>query len=160
MFLWFMAWGVLVVLFVFASTTVDYRFVAAGSVLPLAETISGSPWVLHTLPGGAAVLALVVAATSGPGRRLVRRRWLGLPIGIFVFLAVSGSWSRTALFWWPVGGAGGVGHGLAPEWDRPLAVMLVMETAGLIAVIGLVRRFRLTDRANLRALLATGRLGR
>ena len=41
MFFWFLACGVLVVLFVFDSPAVDYRFVAAGSVLPVAETATG-----------------------------------------------------------------------------------------------------------------------
>ena len=160
MFLWFLACGVLVVLFVFDSAAVDYRFVAAGSVLPLAETATGSPWLLHTLLGAAALLGLVMAATAGRGRRLTRRRWLGVPIGVLVFLAASGSWSRAALFWWPLGGAGGVGQGLPPELDRPLGVILALEAVGLAALAWLARRHGLTDRSRLRALWATGRLPR
>ena len=160
MFFWFLACGVLVVLFVFDSPAVDYRFVAAGSVLPVAETATGAPWLLHTLLGAAALLVAVMAATAGRGRRLARRRWLGVPIGVLVFLAASGSWSRAALFWWPLGGAGGVGQGPPPELDRPLGVILALEAAGLLALAWLVTSRGLASRRGLRALLATGRLPR
>ena len=114
MFLWFVACGVLLVATVFDSPGIDYRFVAAGSVLPLAEDLTGSPWVLHTLAGGALLLTAVMAATAGRGRRLLRRRWLGLPIGALTFLIASGSWLRTELFWWPFAGTGGAGSGHPP----------------------------------------------
>lgn len=160
MFLWFLACGVLVVLFVFDSPAVDYRFVAAGSVLPLAEAATGSPWLLHTLLGAAALLGVVMAATAGRGRRLARRRWLGVPIGVLVFLAASGSWSRAALFWWPLGGDGGVGQGPPPELDRPLGVILGLEAAGLLALVWLARSRGLASRRGLRAFWANGRLPR
>lgn len=160
MFLWFVAWGVLVVAFVFDSSGIDYRFVVAGSVLPLAENLTGSPWVLHTLSGGVLLLAAVMAATAGRGRRLLRRRWIGLPIGMLVFLVASGSWTRTALFWWPLGGDGGAGHGIPPELDRPFVVLVALEIVGLAATAWTVRRFGLTDRGRLRSLAVTGRLAR
>ena len=49
MFFWFVAAAVLLVLFVFDSPAVDYRWVAFGGVLPLAEAFTGRPWILHTL---------------------------------------------------------------------------------------------------------------
>ena len=160
MFVWFLACGVLAVAYVFDSSGVDYRFVAAGSVLPLAENLTGSPWVLHTLIGSVVLLAAVMAATTGRGRRLLRRRWLGLPIGTFVFLAASGSWSRAELFWWPLGGDGGVGHGVAPELGWPLAAVLALEALGLLGIVWTVVRFELRNPAKLRALAASGRLER
>ena len=41
MFFWFVAAAVLLVLFVFDSPAVDYRWVAFGGVLPLAEALTG-----------------------------------------------------------------------------------------------------------------------
>ena len=160
MFFWFAACGVVTVALVFGSGGVDYRFVALGSVLPLAENLTGSPWVLHTLAGSVALLAAVMALTAGRGRRLTRRRWIGLPLGTLVFLVASAAWSRTALFWWPVGGGGGVGHGVPPEFDRPLAILLVLELAGVAALLWTARRFDMTDPERRRAFLTTGRLTR
>ena len=119
MFFWFAACGVVVVALVFGSSGVDYRVVALGSVLPLAENLTGSPWVLHTLAGSVVLLAGVMALTAGRGRRLRRRRWIGLPIGTLVFLVASGTWSRTALFWWPFAGSGGVGQARPPSSTAP-----------------------------------------
>ncbi len=160
MFLWFAACAVVAVALVFGSSGVDYRIVALGSVLPLVENLSGSPWVLHTLAGSVVVLTAVMAVTAGRGRRLRRRRWIGLPIGLLVFLVASGAWSRTALFWWPVGGSGGVGHGVPPEYDRPIAIIIAFEFAGIAALIWTARRFGLSDRDRRQAFLRTGRLTR
>ena len=158
MFFWFAACGVVAVALVFGSSGVDYRVVALGSVLPLAENLTGSPWVLHTLAGSVVLLTTVMLITAGRGRRLLRRRWIGLPIGTLVFLVASGSWSRTALFWWPVGGSGGVGHGSPPELDWPLAMMITLELAGIAALAWMARRFNLVDPDRRRALLKSGRL--
>ena len=89
MLLWFVAAAVGAVLFVFDSPAVDYRFVAAGGVLPLLEAITGRPYILHTLLGSVALMTLVMAVTVG--RRILRRRLLGIPIGTFVFLVASTS---------------------------------------------------------------------
>ena len=145
---------------VFGSSGIDYRVVALGSVLPLAENLTGSPWVLHTLAGSVVLLTAVMLVTAGRGRRLLRRRWIGLPIGTLVFLVASGAWSRTALFWWPVGGSGGVGHGGPPEFDRPLIVLLLLELAGIAALAWTARRFNLSDPQRRQALLKKGRLTR
>ena len=160
MFFWFAACGVMAVALVFDSGGVDYRVVVLGSVLPLAENLTGAPWVLHTLAGSVVLLAAVMALTAGRGRRLRRRRWIGLPIGTLVFLAVSGAWLRTALFWWPLGGTGGVGHGPPPEVDRPIAVIAALEVLGLVALIWTARRFGLSDPQRRRTLLTAGRLTR
>ena len=160
MFLWFAACAVVAVALVFGSSGVDYRVVALGAVLPLVENLTGSPWVLHTLAGSVVMLIGVMTLTAGRGRRLRRRRWIGLPIGALVFLVASGSWSRTALFWWPVGGSGGVGQGVPPEYDRPLAIMIAFELAGIAALIWTARRFGLSDPQRRQTFLTTGRLTR
>ena len=160
MFLWFAACGVVAVALVFGSSGVDYRVVTLGAVLPLAENLSGSPWVLHTLAGSAVLLVGVMALTAGRGRRLRRRRWIGLPIGTLVFLVASGAWSRTALFWWPLGGSGGVGQGVPPEYDRHVAVLIALELVGIAALAWTARRFSLSDPERRQAFLTTGRLTR
>lgn len=158
MFWWFVACAVVAVAMVFASSGVDYRVVALGSALPLAENLTGSPWMLHTLGGSVVALAAVMALTAGRGRRLRRRRWIGLPIGMLVFLVAGGSWTRTALFWWPFAGGDGVGHGIPPEYDRPLVVLIVLELVGLAALAWTAHRFALSDPDRRRAFLTTGRL--
>lgn len=154
-FLWFIGVSVVAVWAVFQSPALDYRVVMVGSVLPLVELVAGRPLVLHTLAGAVIALGLVMAVTVR--RRLVRRRWLGIPIGLFVHLVLDGVWTDTALFWWPFAG---------PLPDVPLPEVsrgwwsLVMEVAGLAAMGWWVRRFRLTERERLRAFLVDGRLGR
>ena len=160
MFFWFLACGVIVVALVFDSGGVDYRFVAAGSVLPLVESATGSPWVMHTLAGSAALLFGVMAATAGRGRRLARRRWLGLPVGSLVFLAAGGAWQRAELFWWPAAGLDGLGSGTPPEFDRPLVLLLSLEALGLAGLVLLARSRGLADSGMRRRFLRTGRLAR
>ncbi len=158
MFLWFVASAVLGVLFVFDSPAIDYRFVAVGGVTPLLETVSGRPLVLHTLLGSVGLMVLVMAATVG--RRVLRRRLLGLPIGTFIFLVAAGAWARTDLFWWPVAGFDGIAGRPIPEFDHPVGVLLLFEGIGLVALVWLVRRFELHTEANRSVLLQTGRLPR
>ncbi len=144
------------VLLVFDSPAVDYRFVAAGGVLPLLESLTGRPYVLHTLLGSVALMTLVMAATVG--RRIVRRKLLGVPIGTFVFLVASTSWTRTELFWWPVAGLDEIGIGPVPEYDHPVAVLVVLELVGIGLLVWISRRFQLAKPTNRAELLRTGRL--
>ena len=157
-FFWFVACGVVVMAYVFGGGGADYRVVAAGSALPLVECVTGSPWILHTLAGSAVLLFIVMVATAGRGRRLRRRRWLGLPVGTLVFLAASGSWHRTALFWWPFAGAGAIGHGSLPEFDRPVGLILLLEVIGCTALLFVARNRGLADPDRRWQLLKTGRM--
>lgn len=156
MVLWFVATAVLAVFFVFDSPAVDHRFVAAGAVLPLVEIVTGRPWVLHTLLGSVMMLTVVMVTTFG--RRVRRRRLLGIPIGSFMFLVFSGSWSRTGLFWWPLIGADEIGSGTPPELDRPVVVIALLELAGIAGLVWLWRRNELGTAANRDRLVKTGRL--
>lgn len=156
MFVWFVATAVLTVYFVFDSPALDYRFVALGSVLPLVETVTGSPWILHTLVGSVGALAVVMGLTIG--RRIRRRRLLGIPIGTFLFLVFSGTWTQTGLFWWPMAGLDAIGTGVPPEFDRPLPLLLVLEAIG-IGALGWLWTSRDIGRPETRTrLLRTGRL--
>jgi len=154
--LWFVATAVCAVLFVFDSPAVDYRYVALGGLLPLLEALTGRPWVLHTLLGSVALMSLVMALTVG--RRLLRRRLLGIPIGTFVFLVASASWTRTELFWWPVAGLDEIGVGPLPEYDHPFAILVLLEIVGLGLLVWVTRRFALALPANRDELRRTGRL--
>src|SRR3954452_9699354 len=103
MFLWFAGLSVVLVTIVFSSPALDYRMVVLGSVLPLLDGVTGGAWVLHTLLGS--VVALVVVMLATRGRRLVRRRWLGIPIGMLLHLVLAGVWTNRSLSWWPALGA-------------------------------------------------------
>ena len=158
MFFFFVAAAVLAVLFVFDSPAIDYRFVALGGVLPLAEALTGRPLLLHTLLGSVALMTVVMAVTIG--RRILRRRLLGIPIGTFVFLVAAGSWTRRDLFWWPVGGLDGIAERPLPEFDRAPVVLVLLELAGIASLVWLVRRFALTRPEHRDTLWRTGRLPR
>jgi hypothetical protein len=156
LFFFFVSAAVLAVLFVFDSPAIDYRFVALGGVLPLAEAATGRPLLFHTLLGSVGLMTAVMALTIG--RRLLRRRLLGVPIGTFVFLVAAGSWTRRDLFWWPVGGLDGIAERPLPEFDRAPAVLVMLELLGIGALVWLVRRFDLTRPEHRGELLRTGRL--
>ncbi|MEZ5229357.1 MAG: hypothetical protein R2710_22670 [Acidimicrobiales bacterium] len=104
MLLWFAIMAPILVAEIFRSPMVDYRMVAIGAVLPVLEVVTGRALVLHTLLGSVAALGLVMALTQQ--RRLVRRRWLGIPIGLMFHLVLDGTWTSKALMWWPVFGVG------------------------------------------------------
>jgi hypothetical protein len=158
LFFFFVAAAVLTVLFVFDSPAIDYRFVAFGGVLPLAEAVTGRPLVLHTLLGSVGLMAIVMGATVG--RRVRRRQWLGIPIGTFVFLVVSGAWTRSELFWWPVQGLDGIAAAPLPEFDRSPILLVVFELVGVAALVWMSRRFELSRSDHRAELRRSGRLPR
>jgi len=156
MFFWFIGVGALLVVAVFQSPALDYRMVMLGSVVPLLDAVTGGPWVLHTLLAPVVVLVIVMVGTRH--RRLVRRRWLGLPIGMFIHLVLDGAWTNTDVFWWPFFGASFPDDQL-PEVARG-AVSVLMELAGLGALVYGWRRYGLEDRAARNRFLRTGQLPR
>ena len=156
MFLWFIGVGWLLVVAVFQSPALDYRLVMLGTVVPLADGVTGGPWVLHTLLASVVALAIVMVATQR--RRLARRRWLGIPIGMFVHLVLDGVWANTKVFWWPAFGPS-FGHDRLPELDRG-GLLFVLELIGLAALLYAWNRFGLRDRAARERFLRTGQLPR
>ncbi len=151
-----MALSFVLVAVVFDSPALDYRMVMAGSVLPLVELFFAGPWALHTLLAPLVLLTVVMLITRG--RRLARRRWLGLPIGLFMYLVLEGSWLRTELFWWPAWGAN-LNSSDLPQL-KPLTVLIAMELVGVTAAFWAVRRYSLTNPKHLHQLATTGRLPR
>lgn len=153
-FLWFVFAAPFLVAEIFKSPMVDYRLVAAGAVLPLADVVVGHGTVLHTLLGPVAVLTVVMLATMG--RRLVRRRLLGIPIGMFFHLVLDGTWTSSVLFWWPAFGRSLDGEPV-PE-STSVGWRIVLELLGIGIAVMSVRRYGLDDRAARSRLYRTGHL--
>ncbi len=156
MLLWFAILAPILVAEVFRSPMIDYRLVVVGSVAPVGERLLGGANILHTLLGAVVALGLVMAATQG--RRLVRRRWLGLPIGLLVHLVLDGTWTSKELMWWPAFGLGF--DEPVPEFARPGAVVVAMELIAVAAGVWAWRRYGLDDSEDRARLVRTGQLAR
>lgn len=146
----------LAVWLVFRSPAVDYRLVVVGALLPLVELPIGEPRVLHSLTGAVAALGLAMVAT--PRRRLVQRRLVAIPIGMFLHLLLDGIWADTQAFWWPFAGLAWSDAQL-PELARG-GFDVVLELAGAAALVWCWRRFRLDEPDRRARFLRTGRLDR
>jgi len=155
MLLWFAFGSIFGVWNVFQSPGLDFRLVAVGALLPLAlDAPFGAQSYAHTLVSAVVVLVIAMACTTGRGRRLRRRRVLGLPIGWFTGLVLSGAWAHKEVFWWPAFG-----------WPRPSApllapwpVVIVEEVLGAAAAWWAWSRFALADPTRRRRFWRTGRL--
>lgn len=156
MLIWYAAMAAIGVWAVFDSPAIDYRFVVAGAVLPVAEIVLGRPGPLHSLVTAVAVLAVVMVLTTG--RRLTRRSWLGVPIGLFAHLVFSGTWTDTDAFWWPLLGLE-LSDARPPELARGM-ISLVLEVVGVVALVWWARRVGLDEPADRAAFARTGRLPR
>jgi len=156
MFFWFAGLSFVAVAWVFASPAIDYRLVIAGSVVPVIEMAAGGPWILHTLLAPVVVMSVVMLVWRG--KRMAQRRWLGIPIGLFMYLVLDGAWARTELFWWPLFGVQ-VDADALPTWESP-GVLVAMELVGLAAAAWGVRRYRLDHGPERRLFLVEGRLSR
>ena len=142
MFFWFLGLSFAAVLVVFSSPALDYRLVMVGAVVPAVEGLLGGPWLLHTLLAPVAVMTVVMLLTQN--RRLVRRQWLGLPIGMFMHLVLDGSWADAEVFWWPFLGTNDVlGGSVVNEFERSVGVVILMEAVGLAVLGFLVHRLAL-----------------
>ena len=156
MLIWYLVLAVVGVWAVFDSPALDYRLVMVGAVLPVAEIVLGRPGPLHSLVTAVAVLAVVMVATRG--RRILRRRLLGLPIGLFAYLVLSGSWADTDAFWWPLTGFD-LSRADPPELARG-GVSVLLEIAGVAVGLWWVRRVGLDDPVHRAAFRSTGQLPR
>ena len=156
MFFWFVGLGFLAVVLVFRSPALDYRVVILGLLVPLVDVVSPAPPVLHTLLAPVVVMGLVMLTTRR--RRLVRRRWLGLPIGMFMHLALDGAWTNTELFWWPAFGVD-VPDVALPTFGRGPAA-IVMEAVGVGVLAWSFQRFGLDDQQRRDDFWRQGRLDR
>jgi hypothetical protein len=152
--LWYVGVSVLLVANVFRSSGVDYRLIALGSMLPLLVDLPvGHTAFGHTLLFPVSLLVVVMLLTIGRPR-LLRRRLLCIPIGAFCGLILSGAFTNSDLFLWPLGGTTFPDDPLLPAWW----VVLLEEAAGLIACWWLVGQFDLYLPGPRQELLRTGRL--
>jgi hypothetical protein len=155
MFLWFIGTAIVTVRYVFRDPAFDYRLLIVGSVLPLADVVTGRAGVLHTLLFSLVLMFVVMLSTVG--RRPVRKLLLGLPIGTMLHLVFDVTWTDTDLFWWPLGGWSFDDDRLpeavrGPWWD------LGLELVGLALLVWVWRRSHLEEPARRRRFLRDGRL--
>jgi len=153
---WYLATAAVGVWAVFDSPAIDYRYVLLGAALPVAEVALGRPGPLHSLVVAVAVLTAVMLATTG--RRLVRRRLLGIPIGLLAHLVASGVWADTDAFWWPLTGLG-LSDAEPPELARG-GLSVVLEVAGIALALWWARRVGLDEPGARAEFRRTGRLPR
>lgn len=154
MLLWYVGLSVVMVLFVFQSSGIDYRLVVIGSLLPLVADLPLRRQAYgHTLVAGVALLLVVMLGTIGRPR-LLRRRLLCLPIGALCGLVLSGAWTRSDVFWWPF-----TRHSFPHVALLPAAgIVALEEVVGLAACAWIVWRFGLLDTLRRREFTRTGRL--
>ena len=154
MFLWYVGLSVLGVATIFRSVGIDYRLIAVGALLPLVLDLPfGHRAYGYTLLFAVALLGVVMVATIGRPR-LLRRRLLCLPIGVFCGLVLSGAFTNAELFWWPFLGADFTHDDLLPAtW-----VVVVEELVGLFACWVVVGQYDLYLPAPRREFFRTGRL--
>jgi len=152
--IWYVGMSVLLVANVFRSTGVDYRLIAIGSVLPLLLDLPfGERGFGHTLLFPVILLVIVMLGTIGRPR-LLRRRWLCLPIGVFAGLVLSGAFMQGDTFWWPLFVTEFPGDPLLPAWW----IVVIEEIVGLVACWWVVGQFDLYLPEQREEFLRTGRL--
>ncbi|MFM8858434.1 MAG: hypothetical protein ACKOI2_14800 [Actinomycetota bacterium] len=153
MLLWFVGTSVLVVWSVFRDPRFDYRFLIAGVLLPdVIDGIWGGARGFHSVTMSVAVLFVVMLTTIG--RRPWRKRFLAVPIGMFVHLIVDGAFDDTKVFWWPVTGLS-FSDSQLPVVERGM-VNVLLEFAGLALCLYAIRRFGLRDPQRRRTFLREG----
>jgi hypothetical protein len=155
MLLWFAFGAIFGVWNVFQSPGLDFRLIAAGALLPeVIDLPFGAQAYAHTLLAAIVVLIVTMLATAGRGRRLRRRRALGVAIGWFSALVLSAAWTHKEVFWWPAFGGSRPDAPLFGPWG----LVVVEELLGVAAAWWTWTRFGLRDAARRRALARTGRL--
>jgi len=154
MLLWYVGLSILIVANVFRSAGIDYRLIAVGSMLPLVVSLPvGHRAFGYTLLFAVGLLGVAMVATIGRPR-LLRRRLLCLPIGVFCGLVLSGAFTNGDLFLWPLGGTGFGNEALLPQWW----IVVLEELAGLVACWWLVGQFDLYLPGPRAEFFRTGRL--
>lgn len=154
MLLWYVGLSVFGVATVFRSVGVDYRLIAVGSMLPLLLDVPfGYKAYGYTLLFPVAMLTVVMVATIGRPR-LLRRRWLCLPIGVFAGIILSGAFTNQDLFWWPFLGTSFPHDPLLPAWW----VVLILEVIGLFFCWVVVGQYDLYLPGPRQEFFRTGRL--
>lgn len=154
-FVWFLGSVSLAVWLVFRDDRFDYRVLALGALAPdIVDGLTGGVGVAHSISVSVAVMAVVMGVTIG--KRTTRRRWLALPIGMFLHLVVDGVFSNTTVFWWPFAGLS-VDGGPLPSVERGWW-NVALEILGAAMLAFLWRKHSLGDPTQRSLLLTQGRL--
>lgn len=143
------------VLIVFDSAALDYRLIMAGSVLPWLNYLWGDPWIMHSVLFP--VVLMIAVMLIGWGKRLVQRRWLGVPIGVFLHQVLAATWTRQEVFWWP---AFGFTTEQSPAGVPPTAFLIILELIGLGVAIWLYRFLGFDDQGRRDRFVRTGHVDR
>lgn len=169
MILWHIGGAILGFRYIFRDPMVDLRFLSLGALLPdlidkplgtivFAESLATGQHVGHSLAFSSILMALVLLLTSRGQRR---RRLMAVAIGSLFHLALDAMWTVKETFLWP---AFGWGFPPGPEdyWSGLLQRLtsdpwiLVQEGIGLVYLLYLWRRARLSDPNRRSELWQTG----
>jgi hypothetical protein len=154
-FVWYLATAVAAVWFVFRDPRFDYRLLLVGAILPLADSVTGGVWVMHSITFSVALVVVVMLATIG--RRTLRRRLLPLPIGTMLHLVFGGAWANADAFWWPFSGLD-IDDAPLPMVERGWGWSIALELVGVVLAAWIWRTTRLTDSGHRHRFLSTGQL--
>ena len=155
MLLWFLGTSFLAVWFVFRDDQFDYRVLALGAVIPdVIDLCTGGAWAMHSVL--APIAALTVVMTIARRGSVLRRRWLALPIGMFLHLVFDGAFNNTKNFWWPLAGFSFNGKSV-PSFDR-MSLNIVLEIAGAAMLIWAWKVNNMSSPAARERFICTGRL--
>ncbi len=155
MILWFIGTSVLTVLFVFRDNEFDYRYLVIGALLPDAiDLCARGAWVMHSLLASVVALSLTMFFTKRNRPR--RKKWLAVPIGMFLHLVFDAAFARSRVFWWPFMGFG-FHHTPLPTVQRG-AFGLVLEVFGALMIAFVWRQFGFASTAKRQEFVRTGKL--
>lgn len=155
MLLWFLGTSFIAVWFVFRDEQFDYRVLALGAVIPdVIDVFSGGTWAMHSVIAPIVVLiAVMTVARRGSVRR---RRWLALPIGMFLHLVFDGAFNNSKNFWWPLTGLSFDNKSL-PSFDR-MGLNVILEIAGACMLVWAWKTNNMSSPKARERFLRTGRL--
>ena len=155
MFFWFLGTAAVTVWFVFRDDRFDYRVLALGALAPdIIDIPTGGAWIMHSVVTSVCVLAVVMIVTKRGS--LHRRRWLALPIGMFLHLVFDGVFNNTSLFWWPITGVD-IGDVDVPSLAR-MQWNVLLEIVGVVLLIWLWKKNSLATKRVRQHFISTGQL--
>lgn len=156
MFFWFLGTAAITVWFIFRDERFDYRILALGALIPdVVDLPTGGAWVMHSIVTSVLVLGCVMAVFRRGSSR--RRRWLALPIGMFLHLVFDGVFNNTSLFWWPLFGFD-IGSVNVPSLDR-MQLNIALEIIGVLMLWWLWNKNSLSNSDVRQQFIRIGRLG-
>lgn len=153
MFIYLPAVSILLTYFIFRSKGIDYRLIALGSLTPvLMDMFIGHASIGHSFVFAVLVLVLIMILTIGRSR-LLRRRLLCIPIGMFFGLVLSGAFLYEQMWWWPfTHNSSGEELAIFPR----TITWIIRDIIGLVAIYVIVGIGDLYKRENFSRFLRTG----